>query len=358
MPSTIGTGSPEFSLSRALRSGGPVPSPLTQPFVHLHVHSNYSLREGAARVDELARAAAGMGMGALALTDHDGMYGAVRFTLACRDAGIRPILGAELEWGEGYHALLLAEDARGWANLCRLVTEMHLDERAQSLPPGKRPRTSFAAIAARSEGLVALSGCERGEIPWLVRTGRTEEAEAALRRWLDVFGTDRFAVEVSNHLLEEDPSRNHGLHGLARSLGVRVAATNNVHYVEPGGAATHDLLDCIRRIVPLTPATAPRSNSEYWLKPAEEMAALHPPEAIAGAREVADRCTYQLPLGEFHFPDLPAELGGPGAGPDRGESATSILARRCWEGMRRRYPVLTRAMEDRLQAELRAIRRG
>jgi error-prone DNA polymerase len=348
--SSIGTGSPGCSLSRALRSGGPVPSStssLNQPFVHLHVHSNYSLREGAARVDELARAAAAMGMDALALTDHDGMYGAVRFTLACRDAGIRPILGAELEWGEGYHALLLAGDARGWANLCRLVTGMHLDERAQSLPPGKRPRTSFEAIAARSEGLVALSGCERGEIPWLVRTGRTEEAEAALRRWLDVFGTDRFAIEVSNHLLEEDPRRNEELHGLARSLGVRVAATNNVHYVEPGGAATHDVLDCIRRIVPLTPATAPRGNCEYWLKPTGQMAELHPPEALAGAREVADLCTYQLPLGEFHFPQLHTQ-----------ESATSVLARRCWEGMRRRYPVVTPAMEDRLQFELRSIRQG
>ncbi|HEY8199738.1 MAG TPA: DNA polymerase III subunit alpha, partial [Actinomycetota bacterium] len=316
--------------------------------IHLHVHSNYSLRDGAARVGDLAQAAAAMGMDALALTDHDGMYGAVRFTLACRQAGIRPILGAEIEWGRGFHVVLLAETARGWANLCRLVTEMHLDGRAQSLPPGRRPRTSFEAIAARSEGLVALSGCERGEIPWLVAAGRVEEAEGALRRWLDVFGTDRFAVEVSNHLLEHDPRRNEQLMALAGLHGVRVAATNNVHYVDPTGAATHDVLACIRRIVPLTRATAPRANAEYWLKPPAEMAALHPPEALAGARGIAERCTWELPLGAFHFPTLPTG----------GESSTSVLARQCWQGLRRRYPVVTRGMEERLQRELNAIRRG
>lgn len=325
---------------------------MPQPFVHLHTHSCYSLREGAAQVGDLAQRAAAMGMDALALTDHDGLYGAVRFTLACREAGVRPILGAELEWGDGYHVVLLATCARGWANLCRLVTEMHLDERAQSLPPGRRPRTSFEAIARHSEGLVALSGCERGEVPWLACIGRIEEAEAAARRWLDVFGTERFAVELSNHLLEEDPLRNQQLATLARSLGARMVATNNVHYVERKDSVIHDVLDCIRRIVPLSRATAPRGNAELWLKPPAEMAELHPPEAIAGARWFADRCAYELPLGQFHFPDPPPERVGPD------ESFTAVLARRCWEGLRRRYPVITPQIEQRLQRELVEIRRG
>lgn len=163
-------------------------------YTHLHVHSNYSLREGAARVEELAIAASSFGMEALALTDHDGMYGAVRFTQACKYFGVRPILGAELEWGDGYHTVLLAKDAAGWANLCKLVTEMHLSERAQTLPPGKRPRTSFESISRRSEGLIALSGCSRGEVPWLASLGCVDEAERALRRWLDVFGTENFVI--------------------------------------------------------------------------------------------------------------------------------------------------------------------
>ena len=332
------------------------------PFVHLHVHSHYSLREGAARVEDLAQRAAEQGMGALALTDHDGMYGAVRFSQACRAAGIRPILGAEVEWGEGYHAVLLAKDARGWANLCALVTAMHLDERAQSLPPGRRPRTSFEAIAEHAGGLVALSGCHRGEVPGLAGQGRAEEAEAAARRWREVFGDD-FAIEVANHLEPGDAQRTATLWEIAHRLGADVVATNNVHYADRADAVIHEVLDCIRRIVALSPTTAPRTNAEYDLKPPATMRSLHPPEAIAGAARVAERCAYQLPFGTFHFPSLPPERGGgcPRGAPGRtsgGQSSTEILAARCWEGVRRRYPVATRTIEDRLQAELRAIRRG
>ncbi|MCW3035098.1 MAG: polymerase alpha subunit, partial [Actinobacteria bacterium] len=330
------------------------PGPVDQ-FVHLHVHSNYSLREGAARVEDLAARAAEMGMEALALTDHDGMYGAVRFSQACRHVGVRPILGAELEWGEGYHAVLLAKDARGWSNLCHLVTEMHLDERAQSLPPGRRPRTSFEAIARRSEGLVALSGCLRGEVPWLAALGRSEEALDAARRWREVFGA-AFAIEVSNHLEPGDADRNRLLLEVAARLGAPVVATNNVHYAERADAVMHEVLDCIRRIVALSPANAPRTNHEYWLKSGAEMGRLHPEEAIAGANAVAEVCTYELPFGEFHFPGLPPERGG--ADPHRGESSTEVLAKRCWDGVRRRYPEASREVEDRLQMELRAIRRG
>jgi len=325
------------------------------PFVHLHVHSNYSLREGAARVEDLATTAAELGMDALALTDHDGMYGAVRFSLACRKVGIRPILGAELEWGDGYHVVLIAKDATGWSNLCHLVTEMHLDERAQSLPPGRRPRTSFEAIARRSEGLVALSGCSKGDVAWLAALGRTEEAMAAAGRWREVFG-EGFAIEVANHLEEGDTARNRVLLEVARRLGAPVVGTNNVHYVEPSGSVVHEVLDAIRRIVALTPATAPRANHEYWLKPGPEMARLLPEEAIAGARAVAEAFTYELPFGEFHFPGLPPERGG--ADTRRGESSTEVLARRCWEGVRRRYVDPSTEVVDRLQTELRAIRRG
>lgn len=327
------------------------------PFVHLHVHSHYSLREGAARVGDLAQRAAEYGMEALALTDHDGMYGAVRFSLACRAAGIRPILGAELELNDGYHVVLLAKDARGWANLCHLVTEMHLDERAQSLPPGKRPRTSFEAVARYAEGLVALSGCLKGEVPWLASLGRVEEAEAAARRWKSVFGDD-FAIEVSNHLEPGDGLRNAVLADLARRLDLTPVATNNVHYVEAADAVVHDVADAIRRIVALSAANAPRPNAEYWLKPGPEMARLHSAEAIRGARAIAERCAYQLPFGQFHFPGLPPERGGGDRSAGGGESSTEVLARHCWEGVRRRYPKATRTVEDRLQMELRAIRQG
>ena len=322
-------------------------------FTHLHVHSNYSLKEGAAYVGDLARAAQKCDMRALALTDHDGMYGAVRFTLACHEAGIRPILGAELEWGEGHHVVLLAENATGWSNLCHLVSDMHLEAatRSQALEPGKRPRTSFEAIAGRSEGLFALSGCDRGEVPWYAGLKRPAEARAAARRWLDVFGTEHFAIELSNHLRPQDPSRNRILIDVANKLGVKTVATNNVHYTKREDAVLHDVADCMRRIVALNSRTAPRENAEYWLKPPETMKELLPPESIEATEWVADRCRYEFPLGEFHFPDpIGIDLAG--------ESATSVLARRCWEGAKRRYPKVTRAIEERLQLELRMIRKG
>ncbi|MGI8427608.1 MAG: DNA polymerase III subunit alpha [Actinomycetota bacterium] len=318
----------------------------------MHTHSNYSLREGAARVSDLAGTAAEMGMEALALTDHDGMYGAVRFTLACKKVGIRPILGAELEWGDGYHVTLLAQNVKGWSNLCYLVTNMHLACGGGAnfrLPPGIRPRTSFADIAEHSEGLFCLSGCARGEVPWLVGLGQMDPAGQAIARWLDVFGTDRFAIEIHNHLLEQDPLRMQRLTGLAKSFGLRTAAANNVHYVRPHDAALHDVLDCIRRIVALTPQTSPRQNREYWLKPPKLMAELHDPEAIAGAEWIAGQCSYELPLGKFHFPD---------PGVESGRSSTELLAKRCWSGLKRRYLPVTREIEDRLQMELRMIRRG
>ncbi len=346
---------------------------MTARFVHLHVHSNYSLREGAARVEDLAQSAAAMGMDALALTDHDGMYGAVRFTLACKEAGIRPILGAELEWGDGYHVTLLAQNAKGWSNLCKLVTSMHLDQRSQSLargaggvaapksydlgapgaanPPNQslRPRTTFDSLAKHSEGLMALSGCERGEIPWLLSIGQRDLAMAAARRWLDVFGPERFAIEVTNHLLEGDVLRMARLTELAASFRIRTIANNNVHYVSPKDAVIHDVLECIRRIVPLTRHAVPRRNTEYWLKSPEQMDMLHAPEAIEGARWVADNCGYEFALGEFHFPDPAA---------DAGLSSTGTLARRCFEGLARRYPKVTKVIENRLQSELKMIRRG
>jgi len=305
------------------------------------------LREGAASVGGLAQTAAEMGMDALALTDHDGMYGVVRFALACKDAGIRPILGTELEWGDGYHVTLLAKNPIGWANLCHLVTDMHLSW--GKVAPGKRPRTSFEAIANHSDGVFALSGCTKGEVAWLASLGQMDAARMALRRWLDVFGRDHFAVEIQNHFLEEDPLRNQRLVDLAASFDLRIAATNNVHYLERKDAVVHDVMDCIRRIVALRPATAPRQNSEYWLKPTEQMAALHPESAIAGARWVADQCTYEFELGKFHFPN-PTPKGG--------ESSTEALARRCWEGLKRRYPKVSGRIEQRLQMELLMIRRG
>lgn len=303
---------------------------------------------------DLAERAAEMGMDALALTDHDGMYGAVRFTLACNHFGVRPILGTELEWGDGFHAVLLAKDKKGWANLCRLVTKMHLDSRAQSLEPGRRPRTSFEEIANHSEGLIALSGCDRGEVNWHVALGQTEIAEQAARRWLDVFGVQDFAIEISNHLRHDDYQRSRRLTELGSSLGANMVATNNVHYVDRNDAVVHDIADCIRRIVPLSSTTAPRENSEYCLKSEDEMAELHTAGAIETSRLIADRCEYQLPLGEFHFPDLPAEKGGP----DRSKSSTEILAAACWKGLRSRFHKITKEIDDRLQMELQMIRWG
>ncbi|HZB78591.1 MAG TPA: PHP domain-containing protein, partial [Actinomycetota bacterium] len=310
-------------------------------FVHLHCHSTWSLLDGAIPAEVLPELAAGLGYEAVALTDHDALTGAVRFTRACRAAGVKPIYGSELTLAGGEHITVIARNAVGYGNLCELISASHLDH------PRGAPHTTFEAVTARSEGLFVLSGCARSEIARLAAAGAIPRAIEAARKWRAALG-DSYRIEVFDHRGYGDRLLRDRLLRIARDAGVPPVATNDVHYAGPDDAAVHEVLHAVGDIVPLSRAHALRPNSEYFLKDAGAMRALFDDarEAADETMALAEACDLDLDLGVPHFPEVPIPSG---------ETATGLLARRCYDGARRRYPAVTRPIEDRLQHELQLI---
>jgi error-prone DNA polymerase len=323
------------------------------PFVHLDVRSFFSLKEGAFSPEALARRAAELGMPAVVLADRNGLYGAARFVDACEREGVRPILGASLTVRESgtlpvgprtgeRSVIVLARDATGYANLCRLVTDAHTT--------GERgdPSLTPEQICAHAEGLVALLG-PSSPPGALAAAGRIDAARRAFEPYRDAFG-DRAFVAVQ-HLLEEDSDRQiRALLRLAERAEVRAVATNPVRYLVPEDAFLADALECMRELVPISRTNVSRRNAEGWLKPAAEMRALFAerPDLVTTSLEIAESCTFDLGLRTVHFPDFPTPPG---------RSASSVLAERCWRGLERREMQPTARVKDRLNHELAMIHR-
>ncbi|HEY7875213.1 MAG TPA: PHP domain-containing protein, partial [Actinomycetota bacterium] len=324
-------------------------------FVHLHCHTTWSLRDGAIPAEALPHVAAARGYDAVAMTDHDALTGAVRFARACRDAGVKPIYGAELTLEEpprssrrsrrrqddNDHVTVIAQNKTGYGNLCRLISEAHLTHERD------KPETSFESLAERAEGLFVLSGCARSEVARHAAAGRMTEAADTAERWRNKIG-EGYRIEVFDHRGYGHRALRDRLLKVANETGITPVATNNVHYAAPHDAGTHELLHAIKKIVPLSRTQAIRETSEYYLKPAREMETLFAdaPEAIAETRAIAEACDFDLDLGTYHFPNVPMPPG---------ETPTGLLARRCFDGARRRYGKVTREIDDRLQHELQLI---
>ncbi len=330
------------------------------PYVELHCHSNFSLLDGASKPEALVARAAELGMPALALTDHDAVYGAVHFIRAAREAGVRPILGAELtlhaddparganDPARAFHLTLLAENQAGWHNLCYLIS------RGRAAAPKGESALPFSELIGCTEGLIALSGCRRGEIAAALLAGASRaEAAAVARRYLNLFGRDHFLIELQRHFVPGDEALSDRLAALAAYLRLECVATNNVHYARPEGHRLQDVLVCIRHGAALDEATGLRRlNSEYYLKPAAEMAALFPdrPEALANTLAVAERCRFELRYGLQDLPHFPT----PG-----GMSSSAYLHRLCREGVPARYgPEPPAAVYEQLAHELGVIERA
>lgn len=312
-------------------------------FVHLHVHSPFSFLDGGSSIGDLVAAAADYGMPALALTDHNNVSGAVCFHRACLGAGIKPLQGAEVTLAGGFHLTLLADGPAGYAGLCRLLTRAHLDH-----PRGK-PAVTETALAAHNAGLLALSGCRRGEIPALVRKRRYAEAERIARRYVALFGRDRFYLELIQDLAPGAAALNRALVELAARLGVGVAATNNVHYRNRTDFPVHEILTCVRHGLTLEEVHPERRlNAELYLKPPEEMARLFHayPEALSNTVEIAARCRPALDFETCRLPRYPLP-------PD--EKPAALLRRLVYRGARKRYGRVTPEIEDRLEHELHVI---
>ncbi|HNS50578.1 MAG TPA: DNA polymerase III subunit alpha [Anaerolineae bacterium] len=307
-------------------------------FVHLHVHSDYSLLDGMAKPDRLASTAAAMGMPALALTDHGVMFGALHFYDAAKKAGIRPIIGCEMYVSprrmtqkdpqfdtRPTHIVLLAEDQAGYHNLMQIATAAQLDGFYY------RPRIDHEYLAEHAQGLIALSSCGSGEVPRRLQEGLPDRARRAAEWYREVFGPNGFFLELQEHDIPEMVQVNRDLVELSRQTAIPLVATNDVHYLRQGQAKAHDVLLCIGTGKTVKdPSRMQMNNDSYYMRSPEEMAALFAgqPEALRNTLAIAERCSVNLDFGEFHLPQLEVP---------EGTTAETYLRRLTEAGLRQRY---------------------
>jgi error-prone DNA polymerase len=340
--------------------------------VELHLHSCFSFLEGASLPEELAARAHELGYQALAITDHDGLHGAMEFAQACSSVGIQPITGVELTLTNGFininqndidktvHLTLLAETEQGYANLCRLITLAHKRTRAwepaASHRPAEDPRPPAldpADLQAHAQGLIALSGCRRSEIARLLERERFAHAEQAACHLIELFGEHNVYIEVQHNLVHGDTRRMHKLAQLASSVNIPLVATGNVHYHVRKRHRLQDAMVAIKNRSTLESShRLRRPNSEFFLRPPHVVAELFAnyPEAIRNTQEISQRCAaFNLAnhrdLG-YDFPDFTRKEG------EQHSSADDVLAAFCASKFDERYP------PDRTDLELREKAKG
>ena len=328
-------------------------------FVHLHVHSQYSLLDGLGRIDDLLRRAKELGMDALALTDHGAMYGAIEFYQKAKKYDVKPIIGIEMYIAPRgmrqrdpkkdktpHHLILLARNNVGYRNLLQIATAAQLEGFYY------KPRVDRQYLAEHAEGLIALSGCRSGEIPRLILRGQMDAARRAAAWYRDAFGPEGFYLELQRHEgIPELTQVNAGLMEIGRELGIPLVATNDVHYVLPEEAHAQEILLCIQTNTTINdPKRKTMGDESFYLKSPEEMAALFSdvPQALENTLRIADMCQVKLDFQGHRLP--PFEV-------PEGFTPQSYLAHLCREGLARRYDPITPEVEARLQHELDLIHR-
>ena len=314
-----------------------------QEYAELHCHSNFSLLDGGSHPEELIERAKALGLRGIAITDRDGLYGAVRFAQTARDSGVAAIIGTELTLEDESHLILLAENKQGYANLSRLISRAHLDHER-----GK-PHTAYETLAHTSKGLIALSGCEKGAIPQALARGDFRDACERASRMRDIFGWGNFWIELQRHLLPEDGPRIRALAEVARTLDCGLVATGGVHYALPEHRELADVLTCVRLKTTLDDAgTRLRPNGEYFLRSPAEMHRLfrEHPRAVTGSVAIAERCAFRLERLRNEFPDFQLPPG---------ETPFSYLYALVQEGVRRRYRPVTPEVSKQIAHELAVI---
>ena len=313
--------------------------PAPETFVHLHVHSEYSLLDGACRIPELTQRAAELKMPALALSDHGNLFGAVEFYQECRKAGIKPIIGCEVYLAPGSrfdrkansakeastHFLLLAKNETGYKNLVKLVSTAHLDGMYY------KPRIDKEILAQYSEGLIGTNACLAGEVARHIMAGRAKEAEKSIDDFKNIFAPGDFYLEIADHGIPQQHAVAAELLKYGKQFGLKIVATNDVHYVRKEHAAAHDVLLCIQTGAKINDENRMRYHGpEFYLKTAEEMAALFKdvPDALATTLEIAEKCDLKIVLGENKFPAYTVP---------EGETREGYFRRLCYEGLERRF---------------------
>jgi DNA polymerase-3 subunit alpha len=328
-------------------------------FVHLHVHSEYSLLDGAARLEKLVHRAKELRFPALALTDHGNLFGSVDFFSACEKAGVKPILGCELYVAPGSrfersgqdgsyegasHCTVLVRNRAGHANLMKLVSKAYLEGFYY------KPRVDRELLAQHADGLLVLSGCLNSEVSRQLSAGEDAKARQTAGWYQEVFGKDHYFMEVQSHGLTEQTRVTEGTVQIARALGAPLCATNDSHYLEAGDARAHEALLCIQTGTTMSDPNRWRfSTEEFYLKSADEMRAVFKdvPEAYRNTLAVAERCNLDLRFGQFYLPryKVPDEF-----------TLDTYLEHLALEGLRTRYgSAPADAIVERLRYELGVI---
>src|SRR5467141_1260114 len=317
-------------------------------FVHLHLHTEYSLLDGACRLDKLVDKAHELKFSSLTITDHGVLCGAIDFYQAARDKGIKPILGCEVYVAPGsrlekktsgggkdvyHHLVLLAKDEAGYKNLIKLATAAHLEGYYY------KPRIDKEILAAHKEGLIALSGCLASEIPESIMKDQLPRAREAIDWFKQTLGAENFYLELQNHGMPEQAKVNRQLIAWAKEFGLMLVATNDVHYVEKSHSHAHDCLVCIGTQSMLSDPnrmSAGYAKEQFYLRSAEEMKArfAEAPEAVQNTLEVAERCNLEIEFNKLHYPVFH---------PPENFTREGYLRHLLAEGLHRRYGIHARA---------------
>lgn len=325
-------------------------------FVHLHVHTEYSLLDGASRIHQLIDRAKELNMPAIAITDHGSMYGVIDFYKAAKAKGVKPIIGCEVYVapksrfdkmavdGESYyHLILLAENQQGYKNLIELVSL------AYSEGFYYKPRVDKELLKKYHEGIICLSACIAGEIPAAIIRDNPERADVLVREYIDIFGKDNFFIEIQNHGMPEEKKANVELVKLAEKYDLGLVATNDSHYTNRNDSEFHDVLLCIQMGKTVDEENRMRfPNDNFYLKSPEEMEKLFATYrgAIENTVKIAERCQVDFVFGQLHLPVFPV--------PD-GMTDESYLRKLCKERLNDRYATVTKLETERLDYELSVI---
>lgn len=326
-----------------------------KPFVHLHVHTEYSLLDGSAKIKELVLRAKELGMDSIAITDHGAMYGAVEFYKAALEAGIKPIIGCEVyvapdsrlmkdaKNSGSYHLVLLAENNEGYQNLIKLVSHGFIDGFYY------KPRIDKELLRKHHKGLIASSACLAGEVARNIINVSYEKAKEAALEYLDIFGEGNFFLELQDHGMREQKQVNMALVRMSEETGIPLIATNDSHYIYKEDAEPHDILLCIQTAKTILDEDRMRyEGGQFYVKSPEEMYDLfsYAPEALENTAKIAERCNVSFQFHELKLPqfDVP-----------QGKTANQYLREVCESGFREKYPEGKKEWKERLEYELSTI---
>ncbi|MCM8790144.1 MAG: DNA polymerase III subunit alpha [Candidatus Omnitrophica bacterium] len=329
-------------------------------FVHLHLHTQYSLLDGACILESLIKKIKEYKMPACAITDHGNMFGAIEFYDLAMKNGIKPIIGSEVYIAPdsrfekashgiqeaSFHLILLVKNETGYKNLMKLVSAGFLEGFYY------RPRIDKEILSQHSSGLIGTSACLKGEIPHLINTGRLDQARKVIEEYRSIFGKDDFYLEIQDNLIPEQEKVNEEILNIAKEMGIGVVATNDVHYIEKEHAKAHETLLCIQTQTTIDDPNRMRlQTDEFYLKSKDEMSrtfARVAPEAIKNTMVIAEKCNLELDFKKHHLPNYKVP---------EGKTKEGYLRELVYEGIKKRYPDADKAVYDRVEHELKVIER-